>query len=1064
MFGLLPWTSAVGSGGGGSSKIATAPENGAGNAHVFSGSQSRRRLDAMPRSTGSAPLAASASVAVTGSAKRKREQEEIGDGVIGKEEQEKKSKGKGKEEDMNSGNNLGGIKKSKSRNKEKSKATEKDNAILTTEENDDTKRPTTSISRDDEVVIAHSASASSSCLSDSASLLKPTTKNGRIATSGKEEGAGRLPASSPPAAIAMTTISSPPAQTATMSIATATDVDTASSSGPAHLTQTSPTIQSSEAAKDAASGVSSANTADMSPSTSAAQMIQLPADGTLIQTGNAASSRSPASLTPGNTAALIQAIDSQISLEILLKHDELRKIDQEIAKCQIALEQLRRCHEIPYPALSGPSLDVSHGTGFVVPSSRRIQPTSPAPWGVMNGPYTRHYAKWLLPDPRFDGTDTEPIDYSAPVAAAAGTRRTSLSGKALPTTARGRATRGSKGEATATAMIPAITTSSTRSQRGSYGSKLQALSSGYPAPKRHNDGPMTIRRSSDNHWVKLICLDCRRWDFSSVQGFINHCRIAHGRGFASHDAAALAAGEECECDETGAIIGSDDKAPDATGVAVAQRGSEARFSGYGVGLVHPMVRSAHLIDKEGLPKTTSLRRTSSTSTATGKRESITSTVSVETPQSSASVTPNPHPVPTFPASQSKRQRPAPTPPNPSFTSSPATPSLSALLQSQGSSLDLHTLVGDAKAKVDFTQYSEDEDGDDEDEEMRNPPQPETIARSRLPARPSPASTMSPALTSIALEKTAVPAAPPAVSAAALGVHVIARGATPSRSRAKPKAKPETMTNIQVSRPPVTANSLSGYRPKEPLTPVMEASSAVMNQQQDEVTSTQPDEQFSPGSVSGNQAPSLVTDSDADDDDDDVSVSDSASGSDAEADGSYDEDEDSEDEDKESSGRQTDDDADSEVDATRSAFTEESEAKSTVSSANSLEEDFGDSEHTLGPVPTRKSASKASAPQTRSALAQQKVQIPMKQTRKRRHADSVAPESKITSDPPASSKKRKNQTDSVTIHDVDSHGDEEFEALRIAHVKIDSKGRGRAARSKGAKGPIVGGVGRVKRVR
>jgi GATA zinc finger len=43
---------------------------------------------------------------------------------------------------------------------------------------------------------------------------------------------------------------------------------------------------------------------------------------------------------------LRNAIESHFGLEILLKHDELRLINQEMAKCQIALEQLRRCHLI----------------------------------------------------------------------------------------------------------------------------------------------------------------------------------------------------------------------------------------------------------------------------------------------------------------------------------------------------------------------------------------------------------------------------------------------------------------------------------------------------------------------------------------------------------------------------------------------------------------------------------------------------------------------------------------------------------------------------------------------
>lgn len=40
---------------------------------------------------------------------------------------------------------------------------------------------------------------------------------------------------------------------------------------------------------------------------------------------------------------LQQIIEHQFNLEILMKHRELRLIEQELAKCQIALEQLRRC-------------------------------------------------------------------------------------------------------------------------------------------------------------------------------------------------------------------------------------------------------------------------------------------------------------------------------------------------------------------------------------------------------------------------------------------------------------------------------------------------------------------------------------------------------------------------------------------------------------------------------------------------------------------------------------------------------------------------------------------------
>lgn len=45
---------------------------------------------------------------------------------------------------------------------------------------------------------------------------------------------------------------------------------------------------------------------------------------------------------------------------------------------------------------------------------------------------------------------------------------------------------------------------------------------------------------------RLECLDCKRSDFSSAQGFINHCRIAHQREYASHEAAAFACGQTVE--------------------------------------------------------------------------------------------------------------------------------------------------------------------------------------------------------------------------------------------------------------------------------------------------------------------------------------------------------------------------------------------------------------------------------------------------------------------------------------------------------------------------------------
>jgi ADA HAT complex component 1 len=249
------------------------------------------------------------------------------------------------------------------------------------------------------------------------------------------------------------------------------------------------------------------------------------------------------------------AIQMQFGLEILLKHDELRLINQELAKCQVALEQLRRCHLIPYPTqCPTPSqmLDISSGRGPAL-QSRRGEPVPKwaPPFGVVEGPYARHYAKWLIPDPMFDGIQPE------------------LQG--VPDT--GRARNVGEGRATRSSISDAAGSGKQRPVRGMAGQRLQALSSGYPQPK-DKQSPCTVKRS-DGVTVKLVCIDCHRWDFSSTQGFINHCRIAHKRDFKSHEEAAVHCGHPIEVDDSGAILGDDRKAPAAAPS----------------GLVHPLASS-----------------------------------------------------------------------------------------------------------------------------------------------------------------------------------------------------------------------------------------------------------------------------------------------------------------------------------------------------------------------------------------------------------------------------------------------------------------------------------------
>lgn len=373
-----------------------------------------------------------------------------------------------------------------------------------------------------------------------------------------------------------------------------------------------------------------------------------------------------------STTHLRDTITAQLSLEVLLKHNELRLIDQEIAKCQVALEQLRRCAEIPYPGsrVAGVSADVSSGTGASLAPGNGPSPMSPAPWGVTDGPYSRHYARWLLPDPRFDGGED---------------------GLTIPPLAEGRSTRGNPGDLGSLA-------GKTRPQRGSTGTKHTSLSSGYPLVKE-KPGPMLIRRKSDGVLVKLVCLDCRRDNFSSTQGFINHCRIAHNRNFASHDAAAVASGEAVDVDDAGAVVGR----------------SEPTSSTKAPGYVHPLIRSAHVPTP---PKSTPAEK----ECATPFKPATANASAVATP-------------PTTVPSNRPQSEPVRLPPNPQFLASPATPHLSALMKSRGAGLDMDKLVSEARTPVDLGSLSDDESDEDSRPSDSNPDKSELNLRAgRQPMR------------------------------------------------------------------------------------------------------------------------------------------------------------------------------------------------------------------------------------------------------------------------------------------------------------------------------------------
>ncbi|KAL8694751.1 MAG: hypothetical protein Q9218_000677 [Villophora microphyllina] len=373
---------------------------------------------------------------------------------------------------------------------------------------------------------------------------------------------------------------------------------------------------------------------------------------------------------------LQQTIEAQFNLEILLKHRELRLVDQEIAKCQIALEQLRRCQVIPYPAMSS-SWEIMQAVATGQGPARENPAQLASPWGVTSGPYTHHYQRWLIPDDTFGDCVAQGWHPSQPT--------NTFSERAVRASTAGKSSLASK----------------SRSQRGAVSARLKSLPHGYPEPKE-DKGPMLLKRSTDGLMVKLVCLDCRRSDFNSVQGFINHCRIAHSRNFQSHDAAAIACGEEVELDQTGGVVGE-------TSTAVNSR----------AGLVHPLIRSAHVAKLNAPTPSMLFPKRESSVASTPTRPLETAAPDCKTPH--RGVAPEP-----ILSSKSPS----------TFKASPQTPHLSALFAKLGRGGDLEEEVSEAKTKLDIDSImssgDEGEDGElDTPQPLTGPPNHST----RGPVRP-----------------------------------------------------------------------------------------------------------------------------------------------------------------------------------------------------------------------------------------------------------------------------------------------------------------------------------------
>lgn len=395
---------------------------------------------------------------------------------------------------------------------------------------------------------------------------------------------------------------------------------------------TKPDVSDSHAeSKDIATAGPSRKDSAVGPPRSAV-MQQSQADATMDDAGTTVKSES----------ALQQAIENQINIQILMKHNELRLIDQELAKCQVALEQLRRCELRPFPGSQKPTEAVSAGTGPAVqPQPGFTKPSHAAPYGVVDGPYSRHYRKWLLGDSQFD---SEPIRAPsfADSAVFSANRPTRNSGSARKSTGK------------SIGSIP--------------GEFLPSLPTQASAPaKKEKSGPLVLKRSNDGKLVKLVCNNCNRGDMNSIQGFLNHCRIAHKVDYKSHDQAALDCGRPLDDQEIASLPADAGTIPTAK---PAPRPVPARASTVAAPPVHvPTSNAVHPLNTPGATLPDFSRKQTKKLAATPARSMI------SPPANSATTA--------------------------TFKPSTQAPRLSALFAKNSFGGDLGQAVANAKQKVDF---------------------------------------------------------------------------------------------------------------------------------------------------------------------------------------------------------------------------------------------------------------------------------------------------------------------------------------------------------------------------
>lgn len=335
----------------------------------------------------------------------------------------------------------------------------------------------------------------------------------------------------------------------------------------------------------------------------------------------------------------IDRIESELNLQILSKHNELRLIETEIGKAQIMLEQLRRVRIIPYPGHMSSPISVDNtvtGDGPAMKSEPGMSQPQHAPaFGSTDGPYSRHYERWLIPDEAFDPSPARESRKITSGPTPVMRKKSSLDDQ-----------------------IPA------RQPKRVSTSQIVQL----PTPTISIDGiPLLVVQREDGEWVKIVCKICGKLDAANLQGFTNHTRIGHTMTYRNHKEAIRECGQPLD-DYEAAQVSS---ATSAQASAAPSLPSSAMQPRSGRTSIHPLILG------DSTRQSKSAQRIVNNLNDSDWRSSLPATPTSATPPVSATSS--------------------------SFIASPDTPHLSRKLAALGSNINLHQFVMSSKVRIDLDQ-------------------------------------------------------------------------------------------------------------------------------------------------------------------------------------------------------------------------------------------------------------------------------------------------------------------------------------------------------------------------